>query len=209
MAYVLYGDFASGAFCIEAILAEAGAEYEFSVVSLERNEQTSPDYLAINPSGKIPALRLPDGGIATETAALILLLAERHPEARLLPPAGHAERAKALRYLAFMAAEIYSYVEICDYPERFVPAGEPAGALREKATARIRERMLTVEHAVAGPWFLASGFSALDLYATMFSRWRECRNWRETHLPKICAIAEAVTRRPAAGAVFTKHFAGR
>jgi GST-like protein len=209
MAYVLYGDVASGAFVVEAMLAEAGADCEFRTVSLDRDEQKSPAYLAINPSGKLPALALPEGGIVTETAALLLLIAERHAKAKLLPPPGDAERAPALRALAFMASEIYPIVEIVDYPERFVPAGERAAALRENAIARVRARMLLAEGMVCGPWFLAGGFSALDLYAAMFSRWRECRGWREAHLPKICAIAAAIEQRPAAGTVWRRHFSGR
>ncbi len=207
MTYTLYGDVGSGAICIEAILAEAGVPYVWQTVSLERNEQKSPAYLAINPSGKIPALRLPDGEIVTETAALIVLLAERHPAANLLPPPGAPERAQALRWLAFMATEIYPFIEIGDYPERFVSAGE-AEALRQKAMERVRARMLQVEAAVAGPWFLASGFSALDLYAVMFSRWRECKGWRERHLPKLCALFAAICKRPSAGKVWAKHFGG-
>ena len=72
MAYILYGDKRSGAFAVEAALAEAGAPYEFKVVSLEKNEQKSPAFLAINPSGKMPALKFPDGSIVTESAGLLL-----------------------------------------------------------------------------------------------------------------------------------------
>ncbi len=120
MTYVLYGDKGSGAFCVEAALAEAGAPLEFRAIGLEANEQKSESFLALNPSGKIPALALPEGGIVTETAALLYLIAERHPEANLLPAPGTPDRAQALRWIAFMAAEIYPIVEIADYPERFV-----------------------------------------------------------------------------------------
>ena len=67
MAYILYGDKGSGAFSAEAVLAEAGAPYDFKLVSLEKNEQREPAFLAINPSGKMPALRLPEGQIVTES----------------------------------------------------------------------------------------------------------------------------------------------
>lgn len=207
MPYTLYGDIGSGAICIEAMLVEAGVAYDWHAVSIDNGEQKSPAYLAINPTGKIPALRLPDGEIVTETAALIVLLAERHPEAHLLPPPGDPERACALRWLAFMASEIYPFVEVADYPERFVPAGEQAAALRQKTAERIRLRMQDVERAIAGPWFLPSGFSALDLYAVMFSRWRDCTGWREKNLPKLCALFDAIGKRPASGTVWAKHFA--
>ena len=204
MNYVLYGDKGSGAFCVEAALAEAGASYTFQTIALDTNEQKSPAYLAINPSGKLPALRLPSGEIVTETAALLLIIAERHPEAALLPHT--PERAQAIRWIAFMASEIYPMVEIADYPERFAPKGTEAEALRLKARDRVRERILLVERAVAGPWLLSSGFSAADIYAAMFTRWSECRDWRDDNLPKINALAAALAQRKAVAPIWTKHF---
>jgi glutathione S-transferase len=206
MTYVLYGDKGSGAFCVEAALAEAGAPYEFQTVSLDKNEQKSPAFLAINPSGKIPALKLPSCEIVTETAALLLTVAERHPEAALLPPAGAPTRAQALRWIAFMASEIYPMVEIADYPERFAPKGVEAEVLRLKARDRVRERILLVERVVAGPWLLSSGFSAADIYAAMFTRWSECSGWRDEHLPKIMAMTAALAQRPAIAPVWRRHF---
>ncbi|HEY0283122.1 MAG TPA: hypothetical protein VGC27_10920, partial [Rhizomicrobium sp.] len=135
------------------------------------------------------------------------IVAERHAPAGLLPPLGTPERAQALRWIAFMASEIYPIVEIFDYPERFVPKGAEAEALRLKARDRVRARMLLVEQAIAGPWLLASGFSLVDVYAAMFSRWSECRDWRDEHLPKIMAIAAALSRHPSIAPVWAKHFA--
>jgi GST-like protein len=208
MAYVLYGDKGSGAFCVEAALAEAGAPLEFHPVSLEAGEQKSPEFLALNPSGKIPALQLPEGGIVTETAALLILIAERHPEAGLLPAPGTPQRAQALRWIAFMAAEIYPIVEIADYPERFVADHKGAAVLKQSAKRRIRERLLIVEAVVAGPWFLGETFSALDIYAAMFSRWREAREggWREEFIPKIGVLAAALSERAALKPVTAKYF---
>jgi glutathione S-transferase len=206
MTYILYGDKGSGAFCVEAALAEAGASYESRTISIHNIEQRSPAYLAINPSGKIPALKLPDGSIVTETVALLLLVAEHYPQASLLPSVGTSERAQALRWIAFMASEIYPMVEISDYPERFAPQGVEAEALRLKARDRVRERILLVERVVAGPWLLSSGFSAADIYAAMFTRWSECRGWRDEHLPKIMAMTAALAQRPAIAPVWRRHF---
>ena len=208
MTYILYGDKGSGAFCVAAALAEAGAPLEFRPISLEADEQKSERFLAINPSGKIPALQLPEGGIVTETAELLLLIAERHPEAKLLPAPGTPARAAALRWLAFMASEIYPIVEIADYPERFIADHKGAAVLKLAAKKRIRERLLIVEAAVTGPWFLGEAFSALDIYAAMFSRWRAAREsgWRDENIPKIYAIAVALKERPALTAVFEKYF---
>ena len=206
MGWVIYGDKGSGAFSAEAALAEAGAEYEFREVSLERNEQLKPDYLAVNPAGKIPALKLPEGAVLTETLAMLLAIAERHPAAKLLPEPGSFERAQAYRWLAFMASEIYPMVEIADYPARFVPEGAEADALREKARERIRARLVIIENAVAGPWLLASGFSVADIYVAMFSRWSEAREWVEATAPKIFAVSRSVRQRPQIAPVWDRHF---
>jgi len=206
MIYELYGDLRSGAFCVEAALAEAGAPYAFREIVLDRNEQKSQAFLALNPSGKVPALRLPEGIVLTETSALLTIIAERHPECGLLPPSGSIAQAEALRWLAFMASEIYPMVEVDDYPERFAPSGAAAEALKGKARARIRERMLIVEAAVKGRWLLGDTFCAADIYAAMFTRWSYFRDWKEEHLPRICALAEALAVRPKIAPVWKRHF---
>jgi len=211
MSYVLYGDKGSGAFSAEAVLAETGAPYDFKLVSLEKNEQREPAFLAINPSGKMPALRLPEGPIVTESLAILLTLADHFPNARLLPPQGSPARTQAYRWLAFMASEIYPMVEISDYPERFVHNGD-AKAMRQTARERIRERLLIVERMCDGPWFLASGFSIVDIYAAMFSRWRGSigKEWlAEGHIPKLDNLAASVAKRPAIAPVWKRHFGDR
>jgi len=207
--FIIFGDKGSGAFSAEAALAEVGAPYEFRTISLERNEQRSPEFLAINPSGKMPAVRLPEGLILTESLAILLTVADHFPNARLLPPQASPERGTAYRWLAFMAAEIYPMVEISDYPERFAPHGDEADALRQKAKERIRDRLSIVERQVAGPWFLPSGFSILDIYAAMFSRWRNTigRDWLESgYIPNLLALAEALAERPRIAPVWERHF---
>jgi glutathione S-transferase len=208
MSYTLYGDLGSGAFSAEAALAEAGAPYRFELVSLEKNEQKQPAFLAINPSGKMPALRLPEGEIVTESAAILLTLADHFPQARLLPPQASNDRAQAYRWLAFMAGEIYPIVEIVDYPERFTPAGGDAKALRVIARDRIRARILLIERMIRGPFLLAHGFSILDIYAAMFTRWSLEPDWKLANLPKLMALAEAASQRPAIAPVWQRHFNG-
>src|SRR6202012_857418 len=152
MSYKLYGELGSGAFSAEAALAEAGAPYEFELISLERNEQKEPRVLSLNPSGKIPALRLPEGATFTESLAIPLTLADHSPQSGLLPAQAAPARAAAYRWLAFMASEIYPFVEITDYPERFAPQGAEAEALRDVARGRVRERLRRRERWGAGPF---------------------------------------------------------
>ena len=206
MSYIVFGDRRSGAFAVESALAEAGVKYEFHLVSLEKNEQKSPAFLALNPSGKMPALKLPSGEIVTESAAILLTIADRFPQAGLIPPHATFARAEAYRWIAFMASEIYPMVEIVDYPDRFAPAGAEAEALKARAIARIRERMLLVEAAIAGPWLLAHEFCAADIYAAMFSRWSVGKDWRGKHLPKLNALVEKLAARPRIAPLWQKHF---
>jgi GST-like protein len=206
MSYIVFGDKRSGAFSAEAALAEAGVAYEFHLVSLEKNEQKSPEFLALNPSGKMPALKLPSGEIVTESAAILLTIADRFPQAGLIPPHATFARAEAYRWLAFMASEIYPIVEVVDYPQRFVPDGAEAEALKKRAIARIRERMLVIETAIVGPWLLAHEFSAADIYVAMFSQWSIGKEWRKSHLPKINALVDALADRPRIAPVWQKHF---
>ncbi len=207
MTYTIFGDKGSGAFSAEAVLAEAGAPYEFYPVSLERNEQKKPEFLSINPSGKIPALRLPEGEVITESAAILLTIADHFPNARLLPPQASAARAQAYRMLAFMASEIYPMIEIVDYPERFVLQGDPSESLKRKARDRARERILLVQRWVAGDWLLPTGFSVCDIYAAMFSRWIH-KDWRDEYLKDLSALADRVAARPAIAPVWQRHFGG-
>jgi GST-like protein len=209
MSYTIYGDLRTGVFSSEAALAEAGAPYKLELVSLERHEQKQPAFLAINPSGKVPALKLPDGAIVTESLAILLTIADRFPAAKLLPDAGSDARAQALRWLAFMAGEIYPMVEISDFPERFVHAGQDADTLRAKARARIRDNLLVVERATKGPWLLGEEFSLPDIYVVMFTRWRDSvgRDWLEGgHIPKLLALAERLSRCERIAPVWEKHF---
>lgn len=205
MRFTIYGSLRSGVFSSEAALAEAEAPYRLEIVSLDDNEQKSPAFRAVNPSGKVPALKLPEGGVVTESMAILLTIADRFPEAQLLPDAGSAMRAQAYRWLAYMAGEIYPMVEIADYPERF----GGSEALRELARGRIRESLLLLDQTVEGPWFLGERFSALDIYAVMFTRWRGTigRDWLEGgHLPRLWALAQRLSQRPRIAPVWRKHF---
>lgn len=212
MTWTIYGDFGTGAFCCEAALAEAGADYVFEQISLRDDAQRAPAFRAVNPSGKVPALRLPDGAIVTESVAILLTVADHFPDSGLLPPCRSAARAQALRWLAFIAGEIYPMVEISDYPDRFAPPGAQAAALKAKAQERARERLLDAEKAALGPWFLGGSFSLVDLYVTNFIEWRGTlgREWLAGGpVAKLQAIGRAVSQRPRAGAVWARHFGSR
>jgi len=206
--FTIYGELRSGAFSSEAALAEAAAAYAFERVGLDTDEQKSPGFLAINPSGKVPALRLPGGEIVTESLAILLTVADLFPHAALLPPPGTPGRAEAYRWLAFMAGEIYPLVELADYPARFAPEGEQAEALRGKARARIRENLLVVERQIAGPGFgrrlLGSRYLCRDVHPLARDLWKD---WLEGgYTPKLLALGERLAMRERVAPVWARHF---
>lgn len=207
MTYTVYGTRRSSNFTIEAALTLAGVNYDFVDVDLDSNAQREDAYAKINPTRKIPAMRLPTGEIVTESAAILLTIADRYPQKKLLPPSGSAERAQAYRWIAFFASEVYPMVEIVDYPERFTGKKSDVEATRELARDRVRDRFGIFERAIAGkPWILASGFSIADLYAANLTRWSVGKEWIEENCPKIQKLAAGVAARPDIASIWKKHF---
>ena len=85
------------------LLEELGVPYELRVLNMKAGEQRRPEYLAINPMGKVPALKHGDA-LITEQVAIFLYLADLFPEARLAPPLGDPLRGPYLRWMVFYAA---------------------------------------------------------------------------------------------------------
>lgn len=99
--------FAPGAssFAPHIALHEIGVAFEGKPMSFKRNDMRSPEFLAINPEGKVPALII-DGRVLTEVAAILFYLARRHPEAGLLPDDLEAQ-AQAVSWMSFIASTLH------------------------------------------------------------------------------------------------------
>jgi len=205
MKYTIHGAPGSGSGIVEAACAEIGVEYEVRDLDARNDEHLGEAYAAINPHRKMPTLEVEDGEIITESVAILLTLDERHRDAGLLPPPGSKDRAQALRWMLFLATEMYPFVEMIDYPERFADSADGAEAIRERAEAILRQRWWILEANLTGsPYCVASGFSATDLYITKFSVWLD-EAWRSEHLPRVEALTSAVLARPALAAVWARH----
>ena len=106
---------------IRWLLEECGADYEVVPVPYGENGTKSADYLAVNPMGKLPAVKYGDT-VITETAALITFLAELFPEKNLIPAVGTAERGEFYRWLIFALHAEYAFMDkrfgIPETPER-------------------------------------------------------------------------------------------
>src|SRR5262245_48662101 len=117
--YKLYGRPGTGSVTIEAILETAGARYEVEIVPRSADGEATELLTRLNPLGQVPVLRLPDGRIMTESAAIALYLADVFPEAGLAPPTGSAERAAYLRWVVYLATNIYMTGLAAYYPDRY------------------------------------------------------------------------------------------
>jgi len=82
------------------LLEELQADYDLHVLDMKRNEQRAPEYLAVNPMGKVPAIRHGDA-IVTEQVAIYIYLGDLYPEAGLAPPIGDPLRGPYLRWMAY------------------------------------------------------------------------------------------------------------
>src|SRR4051812_4806431 len=83
------------------LLEELGVEYELVLVDRDKNAQKSPEYLKLNPNGRIPTL-LDGEFVLYETAAICLHLVDRHPQAGLAPQVGTVERAEFYKWLIYL-----------------------------------------------------------------------------------------------------------
>ena len=93
MSYVLYYSPGTASLAVHWMLIELGVEFRAQRLNLEAGEQRSPAYLQLNSAGRVPTLVV-DGQAYTESAALLLLLAKWHSEAKLAPATDHARRGK-------------------------------------------------------------------------------------------------------------------
>jgi GST-like protein len=203
MRYIIWGAPGSGSGIVEAACAELGVDYEARDLDARNDEHRGEAHGALNPHRKLPTLEVGDE-VITESVAILLTLDERHPEGGLFPPPGSPERAQALRWMLYLATEVYPLVEWDDYPERFTGSPGAATALRERARAVTRDRWRTLEAHIAGPYLLTSGFSATDLYITKLAVWQD-EAFRRAELPRVHALTEAVRARPKLATVWARH----
>jgi glutathione S-transferase len=138
------------------LLEEIGAPYELRVLNMKTGEQRRPDYLAINPMGKVPALKHRDI-LITEQVAIFLYLGDLFPEAGLAPPIGDRLRGPYLRWMVFYAASFEPAV--IDQATQRDPAPVPMSPYGDYETML---KTLTGQLA-AGPYILGERFSAADV----------------------------------------------
>ena len=141
---------------------EAGVPIELEAVSLSTKRTASGgDFLAVSPKGQVPALRLDDGAVLTENAAVLQCIADAAPRSGLLPAPGSQERYRVLEWVHYVGTEIHKG---CFYP-MFAPDAPPEA----KAWARglLGKKLAHVATQLEGKPFAASDrFTIADAYLT-------------------------------------------
>lgn len=154
----LYYNPRSRAQMAKLILDEIGAPYRTVTLDLEKGEQKSAEFLAINPMGKLPTI-VHRGVVVTETAAIIAYLADAFPEKKLAPSPGDPARGTYYRWLFFTAA-CFEPALLDKMMQRPEPANKAAvgWGSYEDVIAALKGAL------TPGPYLLGETFSAADLY---------------------------------------------
>lgn len=200
--YKLHGRQNSGSWAIQVAFEEAGVPYEQFWYSRESADVQR--LLAIIPTGKVPALELPDGTIMFESAAMLLLLGQRYP--RLAPATSHADYPKFLQWMVFLSANLYEAALRMYYAERYSADGEAAApAVRQRATEDYLRHIALIAQEL-NPYVLGATFSVADIYLYMLVTWfTGQRDELYRQVPKLQAHAEQLSQRPAIKKVDAEH----
>ena len=196
MSYLLYYAPGSASFAVHWMLIELGVEFRTQRLDLTAGDQRAPAYLRVNPTGRVPTLLIDDEAY-TESAALLMLLAERHPAAGLAPAPNDPRRARWLELMVYLTNTLSSAMRDWFYAEK---DGDPADADAIRGLARKR---------IEGVWerfddiladgrrhLLGDAMTTVDLLATMLMRWSRNMPRPATGWDHIAAYLTRMRARP-------------
>lgn len=202
----LYWSRNTGAFAVEATLALANADYELVTVDTKSGAHRQDDYLSVNPRMQVPTLRLPDDTVITESAAILLYLADIFPDAHLLPPAGSPARAQAYRWLVFMSANIYEADLRYYYSERYAGEGGNQEGVQTAALAHLNRNLGIISAYMAGrDTVLDEGWGLCDLYLTMLCQWHPDKDRLYAEHPPLKACVARTLAYPTVARIVDRH----
>lgn len=196
MTMTLYYAPGAASLLVHWLLIELDLPHDLQLVDTAAKAHKSPGYLALNPNGVVPTLVV-DGRPQYEAAALALWLAEQHPHAGLVPPAGHARRLDCLQWMFNLANMVQPAFRQWWYPAE--PAGEEQ---REAVLAHCAPRIeahwqrIDAHLAAHGPYLLGQDPTVADFYLTMLMRWSRNMPRPATDWPQLDALATRMKARP-------------
>lgn len=185
--------YASGACSLapHIVLRETGASFDIEKVDLgTKKTDTGADFSAINPKGYVPALRLDNGEVFTEVAALLQYLADQASEMRLAPENGTMERYRLIEWLTFVSTELH---------KGFSPLWKPdtPEATKDSAKAALAKRFAHLDKHLATNSFLTGDrFTIADAYLFTVVNWANFLAVDLGPYPNLKAFLDRVAARP-------------
>lgn len=207
--YRLYSAVGSGGVAVEAALTLIGAPYELiDAPTFDPDQKAAGDrMLEVNPMRQAPALVLPGGEVMTESAAILIWLAERHPEAGLAPTAGDPRRGQFLRWMSFVSSAIYAHYWLKDDPFRLVPDATLHPEVDRRIQDRISECWGIMQGQVSpGRYILGDDLTMLDLYVAVVSRFRPRRQRFYAAAPRMGEVVKRVDADPRLAALWAERY---
>ena len=203
--YTLYYSPGAASLVVHWLLIEIGARHELRKLDLAAGEHKRPDYLAINPAGVVPTLLVHSDPV-TETAAIVLHLADAHPSVALAPAPGSIERGRYYQWIVQLANTLHPAFRIWFYPHE--AAGDAcAEAAKEQARVCIEAcwERLEAHLQKRGPYLLGVSATAADFLLTMFMRWSRNMPRPATDWPQLAALATRMKARPSFRALYERE----
>jgi glutathione S-transferase len=178
-------------------LEEAGAAFETRWVDFGAAEQTKPDYLKINPKGRVPAL-MTERGVLTETPAILAYVAQTHAEAKLAPFDDPFAFAELQAFLNYLCATVH--VAHAHRVRGYRWADEPAAheAMKKKVPQSVGACFDMIERTMfRGPWVMGDVYTVADPYLFTLARWLEGDSVNPAAFPRVLDHRDRMAERSA------------
>ena len=184
------------AMAVHIALLEANAGHQVHVVDFAAGEQRTPAYLAMNPLGRVPALKT-EQGVLIETLALLLYVAQRFPAAKLAPLDDPFQLARMQGFNSFLASTVH--VGHAHRPRANRWADDPAAiaAMQKKVPENMHDYFTQIEqHHLTGPWVLGEQFSVADIYLYVVASWLQADGVDINDFPRVAEHTQRMLTRP-------------
>lgn len=187
-------------------LEEAGAEYEAVRTNVREKANLTPEYLAINPKGRVPALAT-DQGVLTETVAILAWVAQAFPQAKLAPTDPWAF-AQAQAFNAYLASTVHVAHAHRHRGYRWADEESSFADMTRKVPQTVGACFQLIEDELfKGPYVLGDTFSICDGYLFTIADWLEGDGVDPQQFPKVHAHRERMRARPAVSKVLAEEAA--
>jgi glutathione S-transferase len=200
--YKLFYSPGSAAMAPHAALEEVGASYEPILVDMKAGAHKRPDYLKLNPSGRVPTLV--DGEqVVFESAAISMHLADKHPAAGLAPAPGTAERGRYYQWMTYLTNTVQEAYISYFHADYYARSEGAIGEVKATSEARLQPMFQIIDTTLAdGPYLLGQRFSAADIHLMMLARWSRNMAKPAVTYPNIKRCVDLVMARPAVQRMF-------